>query len=239
MCAVLVIYLAAYAHVCQLGLEQSRARTQLRLARQQNDVLQAELARLQCPARVAARAEKMGMTVGTRHATYLSAAGHGGADGGRRNGQGTRGRTVAHRQTATQQQLSIIKPRARLGLGVIAGLYLLLAGRLVYLQAARHSYFQKQAEAYRVSKHILPALRGDILDRNGSRAGDGRHHGLGRLRRPAGGQGPRRHGPGARPPARPGRRPRPGSAHAALRQEPLLPAQAPRPPAGRQHASRA
>ena len=74
---------------------------------------------------------------------------------------------MAHRQTATQHQLSVIKPRARLGLGVIAGLYLLLAGRLVYLQAARHSYFQGQAEAYRVSKHVLPALRGQILDRNG------------------------------------------------------------------------
>ena len=51
---------------------------------------------------------------------------------------------------------------------MIAGLYLLLAGRLVYLQAARHTYFQKEAEAYRVSRHILPALRGQILDRNGS-----------------------------------------------------------------------
>ena len=51
---------------------------------------------------------------------------------------------------------------------MIAGLYLLLAGRLVYLQAARHTYFQKEAEAYRVSQHILPALRGQILDRNGN-----------------------------------------------------------------------
>ena len=74
---------------------------------------------------------------------------------------------MAHRQTATQQQLSIIRPRARLGLTVIAGLYFLLAGRLVYLQAARHAYFQQQAEAYRVSKRILPAERGQILDRNG------------------------------------------------------------------------
>ena len=75
---------------------------------------------------------------------------------------------MAHRQTATQQQLSIIKPRARLGLGVIAALYFLLAGRLVYLQAARHTYFAREAEAYRVSHHILPAMRGQILDRNGS-----------------------------------------------------------------------
>lgn len=49
----------------------------------------------------------------------------------------------------------------------VAILYLLLAGRLVYLQAARHAYFQKQADSYRVSKLLLPARRGLILDRNG------------------------------------------------------------------------
>jgi len=42
-----------------------------------------------------------------------------------------------------------------------------LAGRLVYLQGIRHAYFQKQADAYRVSKSLLPARRGLILDRNG------------------------------------------------------------------------
>ena len=46
-------------------------------------------------------------------------------------------------------------------------LYLILAGRLVYLQAVRHTYFQKQADLYRVSKSLLPARRGLILDRNG------------------------------------------------------------------------
>ena len=51
---------------------------------------------------------------------------------------------------------------------MIAGLYFLLAGRLVYLQAARHAYFQKEAENYRVSHHLLPAMRGQILDRNGN-----------------------------------------------------------------------
>lgn len=43
----------------------------------------------------------------------------------------------------------------------------MLAGRLVYLQAARHTYFQQQADAYRVSKSVLLARRGLILDRNG------------------------------------------------------------------------
>ena len=51
---------------------------------------------------------------------------------------------------------------------VVAVLYLMLAGRLVYLQAARHVYFQKQADAYRVSKSLLPARRGLILDRSGA-----------------------------------------------------------------------
>ncbi len=73
---------------------------------------------------------------------------------------------VAQRRT-TATQLAVIKPRARLGLVAVAALYLLLAGRLVYLQAARHTYFQREADAYRVSRHILPALRGRILDRNG------------------------------------------------------------------------
>jgi len=50
---------------------------------------------------------------------------------------------------------------------IVAFLYLMLAGRLVYLQAARHSYYQKQADAYRVSTSLLPAQRGQILDRNG------------------------------------------------------------------------
>lgn len=71
---------------------------------------------------------------------------------------------MAQRQTT---QLAVIKPRTRFWLAVIASLYLLLAGRLVYLQAARHTYFQQQADLYRVSRHILPALRGRILDRNG------------------------------------------------------------------------
>ena len=74
---------------------------------------------------------------------------------------------MARQQTAAQQHLSIIKPRARdLFVGFLI-LYLSLAGRLVYLQAARHAYFQKQADAYRVSKSVLLARRGLILDRDG------------------------------------------------------------------------
>jgi cell division protein FtsI/penicillin-binding protein 2 len=74
---------------------------------------------------------------------------------------------VARQQTVPNNHLSIIKPRATLLVACVAGLYLLLAGRLVYLQAVRHAYFQKQADLYRVSKSLLPARRGLILDRNG------------------------------------------------------------------------
>ena len=74
---------------------------------------------------------------------------------------------MAQQKTAGQQHLSVIKSRATLLFVLVAGLYGLLAGRLVYLQAARHSYFQGQADAYRVSKSLLPAQRGLILDRDG------------------------------------------------------------------------
>ncbi len=74
---------------------------------------------------------------------------------------------MARQKTAAQQHLGIIKPRATLLFVFVAVLYLLLAGRLVYLQAAQHTYFQKQADAYRVSRSLLPAQRGLILDRDG------------------------------------------------------------------------
>ena len=74
---------------------------------------------------------------------------------------------MARQQTAAQQHLSIIKPRATWVFVFVASLYLMLAGRLVYLQAARHAYFQKEADAHRVNTNILPARRGQILDRDG------------------------------------------------------------------------
>ena len=74
---------------------------------------------------------------------------------------------MTRQKTAAQQHLGVIKPRATLLFVFVAMLYGLLAGRLIYLQAARHTYFQKQADAYRVSKSLLPAQRGLILDRDG------------------------------------------------------------------------
>lgn len=69
--------------------------------------------------------------------------------------------------TATSQQISGIRARTLNAFVVIACVYFLLAGRLVYIQAIRHSYFLKEAEAYRVRANVLPAERGQILDRNG------------------------------------------------------------------------
>ena len=74
---------------------------------------------------------------------------------------------MATRQRATNNHLSVIKSRATKLVACFVVLYAALAGRLVYLQAARHTYFQKQADAYRVSKSLLPAQRGQIFDRNG------------------------------------------------------------------------
>jgi len=74
---------------------------------------------------------------------------------------------VTRQRAATNNHLSVIKPRATKLVACIVLLYVLLAGRLVYLQAVRHAYFQKEADAYRVSKSLLPARRGLILDRSG------------------------------------------------------------------------
>ena len=74
---------------------------------------------------------------------------------------------ATRQQAATHNHLSVIKPRATVLCLCFAVLYLSLAGRLIYLQGVRHSYFQKQADAYRVSKSLLPARRGLILDRYG------------------------------------------------------------------------
>lgn len=52
-------------------------------------------------------------------------------------------------------------------LALVTLVYLALAVRLVFLQVIRHAYFQKEADAYRVSKSLLPARRGLLLDRNG------------------------------------------------------------------------
>lgn len=73
---------------------------------------------------------------------------------------------MAQQQTKSSQ-ISTIRSRSGLILVAVALIYVVLAARLVYLQVIKHAYFQKQADAYRVSKSLLPARRGLLLDRNG------------------------------------------------------------------------
>lgn len=61
-CALLLVYLAAYAHVTQLGIAQAAARTQLHQNQIRNELLQAERNSLECPQRIETAALALGMT---------------------------------------------------------------------------------------------------------------------------------------------------------------------------------
>lgn len=74
-CAVLVIYLAAYARVTNLGLSQSHARVELRALSQQNQILRAKLASMQSPDDIVKHAALLGMTPGTRPVCYIPPGG--------------------------------------------------------------------------------------------------------------------------------------------------------------------
>ena len=82
MCAVLVIYLAAYAHVTQLGLEQDDAHQQWIQAERENHLLQVQQAELQNPASIATRAAHLGMTLYTGPTIYVTASTGQGANSG-------------------------------------------------------------------------------------------------------------------------------------------------------------
>jgi cell division protein FtsL len=73
MCATLVIYLAAYAHVTYLGLEQAAAHRQLNQEISANHRLQVEQANLQDRGRIVNEALKMHMTLYTGPTTYVTA----------------------------------------------------------------------------------------------------------------------------------------------------------------------
>ncbi len=103
VCGLLLLYLAAYAHVSQLGYDQAEARTLLRRTKLQNESLRAERDRLQSRQRVIRAAVALGMT--PRGATPISyvAAPRRAAAGGTRvaagtvwdRGQGQNGDTTA------------------------------------------------------------------------------------------------------------------------------------------------
>ena len=71
LCAVLVLYLGAYAKVTSLGLSQAHGRVELRAQRFRNETLRAQCAALQNPNRIGAKAKAMGMVVETRHVCYI------------------------------------------------------------------------------------------------------------------------------------------------------------------------
>ena len=73
-CALLLVYLAAYAHVTQLGIAQAAARTQLHQNQIRNELLQAERNSLECPQRIEAAATAQGMTPhGATPVNYVAA----------------------------------------------------------------------------------------------------------------------------------------------------------------------
>ena len=75
VCALLLLYLAAYAHVTQLGIEQAHARGQLHQNQLRSELLQAERNSLESPQRIVAAAVAQGMTPrGATPVNYVAAA---------------------------------------------------------------------------------------------------------------------------------------------------------------------
>lgn len=72
VCTLLVLYLAAYAHITQLGINQSQMRTALRQKRLDNETLKSTLAGLRNPDHVAAFALAKGMTRDPRRVDYIA-----------------------------------------------------------------------------------------------------------------------------------------------------------------------
>ncbi len=74
VCGLLLLYLAAYAHVSQLGYDQAEARVQLRQNQLRNESLRAERDRLQSRRYVIGKAIALGMTPpGTTPIRYITA----------------------------------------------------------------------------------------------------------------------------------------------------------------------
>lgn len=74
VCALLVMYLAAYAHISLLGDEQAQMRTTLRQKRLENEQLRDTLALLQSPDHVSAAAVTLGMTRDPSRVDYIAPA---------------------------------------------------------------------------------------------------------------------------------------------------------------------
>lgn len=73
VCGLLLVYLAAYARVTRLGIDQAEAHTLLVRRQLQNEMLRAERDRLQSPQRVVSAATALGMTPrGATRVNYIS-----------------------------------------------------------------------------------------------------------------------------------------------------------------------
>src|SRR5437870_1522934 len=61
-------------------------------------------------------------------------------------------------------------PRSRVYVvvAILAILMLTLAGRLAYLQVVQHDYYRRLASSEHWRQSVLPARRGEIVDRNGA-----------------------------------------------------------------------
>lgn len=76
VCALLVVYLTAYAQVSSLGIQMSKARVELRKERLLGETLRAQVARAASPDRIAAAAVKNGMVLEhTQQICYVNPAG--------------------------------------------------------------------------------------------------------------------------------------------------------------------
>lgn len=74
VCGLLLLYLAAYAHVSRLGYDQAQARTQLRRNQLENESLRAQRDRLQSRRFVIQEATALGMTPrGSTPVSYITA----------------------------------------------------------------------------------------------------------------------------------------------------------------------
>src|SRR5437763_16887142 len=68
------------------------------------------------------------------------------------------------------QRVHGLEPRSRILtlMALVLSAYLVLLGRLVYWQVWRHGDMAQLAAAYHDDTITLPAVRGNILDRNGA-----------------------------------------------------------------------
>jgi cell division protein FtsL len=71
VCGLMVVYLAAYAHVHLLGDQQAAMHSEWHKKWQENQSLRGEVASLQSPARIGARAAALGLTQDPKRVDYI------------------------------------------------------------------------------------------------------------------------------------------------------------------------